>query len=1050
MHRSVVVSIRISCFSVACYFFFAAAAAATAEAQSPTFVVPPRSIADITAILDQEKPDSDKFAKHRAVAEAQPPRGVSPATLYTFHLERGYARAELGRQNEAREDGERAIQVGRQAGLEFRLIMNARRFVALQHLLAGEFKKAREKLSEMEKDLPSPTARVPGLGAILNNYRWTISALINLGDLAQAEGYMRRLANVYAISRGWPGAELYGPAYESEYERARADLASAKGQYREAEAAYRRSIAAVRKTIGLLPRWPRINMSTTKEQFENRLDYETGLAAMAKASQGRLGEAEADIRSALLNRLRSQGKYATTTAEVVARLGKVIAQQGRYAEAEQLTRIVLEIRRTIGVDLGSESIVGDLRQLSTLATLQQRYSEAARFDAEIDSITASWEPRRREAYQLDSDRIYSLMQIGQPLDAIAAAQRLAQLMVQRKGETHADTAKARGMLALALAKMGHDVEAIAEFRRAVPTLLASARTTDLDESAVVAMHSARIRDIIEGYVEVLSRSPADAGSDPASEAFRLLDDIRGRSVQQAVSASAARMVARDNALAQLVRRDQDNDKQLGAHIGLVNNILARPSSERDDDIIRQLNAEIDKLRVARNATRTEIARKFPSYAELIDPKPPTPSDIRSVLFADEAVVTFYFGRNKSYVWALPKDGPLAFATIAASRAEIESKITILRKALDPDVDTIAKIPAFELGIASDLYELLLKPVEAGWKGAKSLIVITNGALGLLPLSVLPTERVAIELADEPAFVAYRKAPWLVRTHSVTLMPSAAALQTLRQLPAGSGTREALIGFGDPFFSETQAAEADRPDPKERSITAADSVTLRRRTSPRKDQIDSADLARLPRLPDTADELKAVASALRADPTRALRLGRAAHEQAVERADLARYRIVAFATHGLLPGDLNGLTQPALALTAPKVAGIDGDGLLTMEEILALKLDADWVVLSACNTGAGSSEGAEALSGLGRAFFYAGTRSLLITNWSVESVSARELVSDLFKRQSDDPSMPRGEALRQAMIALLDNGGYVEGGQVTYSYAHPLFWAPYSIIGEGGR
>ena len=73
---------------------------------------------------------------------------------------------------------------------------------------------------------------------------------------------------------------------------------------------------------------------------------------------------------------------------------------------------------------------------------------------------------------------------------------------------------------------------------------------------------------------------------------------------------------------------------------------------------------------------------------------------------------------------------------------------------------------------------------------------------------------------------------------------------------------------------------------------------------------------------------------------------------VENSDLSRYRIVAFATHGLVPGDLDGLQQPALALSAPDVAGVAGDGLLTMDKILGLKLDADWVVLSACNTGAG--------------------------------------------------------------------------------------------------
>jgi CHAT domain-containing protein len=190
--------------------------------------------------------------------------------------------------------------------------------------------------------------------------------------------------------------------------------------------------------------------------------------------------------------------------------------------------------------------------------------------------------------------------------------------------------------------------------------------------------------------------------------------------------------------------------------------------------------------------------------------------------------------------------------------------------------------------------------------------------------------------------------------------------------------------------------------------------------------------------------------LEADPAKALNLGKDANESKVKATDLSKFKIVAFSTHGLVPGELDGLTQPALALTAPSVADVDGDGLLTMEEILGLKLDADWVVLSACNTGTGAGAGAEAASGLGRAFFYAGTRALLVTNWSVHSQSARELVTDLFRRQASDPKITRGEALRQAMISLIDQGGYVDGtGKMLFSYAHPLFWAPYSIIGDGG-
>ena len=228
------------------------------------------------------------------------------------------------------------------------------------------------------------------------------------------------------------------------------------------------------------------------------------------------------------------------------------------------------------------------------------------------------------------------------------------------------------------------------------------------------------------------------------------------------------------------------------------------------------------------------------------------------------------------------------------------------------------------------------------------------------------------------------------------------------------------------------------------------IPLRLRASPHTEDADAATLAMLPRLPDTRYELISVATALDADPAKALYLGKAANEQNVETLDLAHYRIVAFSTHGLVPGDLDGLTQPALALTAPDIAGVKGDGLLTMEKILALKLDADWVVLSACNTAAGAGAGAEAASGLGSAFFYAGTRALLVTNWSVHSASARELITDLFRRQRADAALTRGEALRQAMMALLDGAGAVDGsGRTIYSYAHPLFWAPYSVIGDGG-
>jgi CHAT domain-containing protein len=141
--------------------------------------------------------------------------------------------------------------------------------------------------------------------------------------------------------------------------------------------------------------------------------------------------------------------------------------------------------------------------------------------------------------------------------------------------------------------------------------------------------------------------------------------------------------------------------------------------------------------------------------------------------------------------------------------------------------------------------------------------------------------------------------------------------------------------------------------------------------------------------------------------------------------------------------LPGLDQPALALSNPQlVKDPENDGFLTMEEVLGLKLNAEWVVLSACNTASADGKGSEAVSGIGRTFFYAGARSLLVSNWAVESTSARLLTTRIFTLQAEQPSLGRAEALRQSMIALMNTR------QAGGDYSHPIFWAPFSLIGDG--
>jgi CHAT domain-containing protein len=147
--------------------------------------------------------------------------------------------------------------------------------------------------------------------------------------------------------------------------------------------------------------------------------------------------------------------------------------------------------------------------------------------------------------------------------------------------------------------------------------------------------------------------------------------------------------------------------------------------------------------------------------------------------------------------------------------------------------------------------------------------------------------------------------------------------------------------------------------------------------------------------------------------------------------------VHFATHALVAGDLSGLAEPALVLTPPDVPTEADDGLLTAAEIATLKLNADWVVLSACNTAAGSAEGAEALSGLARAFFYAGARALLVSHWAVYSRAATELTTKTFAMMAATPNLGRAEAFRRAMLSLIEEG------------KPPSYWAPFVVVGEGG-
>src|SRR5262245_26637742 len=338
-------------------------------------------------------------------------------------------------------------------------------------------------------------------------------------------------------------------------------------------------------------------------------------------------------------------------------LSDVLIEQGRYEEAEKLARVALDINREIGVPDETQHAVQLLSILGGLLNLQGKNGDAYTVYTELDKAIAQWDLQRRQVFELNDTRIYSLYASGQIERGLTAAQALLKREMSNVGETHFRTAVARGTVAIGYMRAGKESDAIREFKAAVPILVSDAHeNVDTEDTTLVAAREARLQDIAEAYIGLLAVTVLPRSAETAIETFQLADAIRGHSVQQALSASSARMVAKDPALAELIRTEQDLGKQINAQHGMLNNALSLPSSERDDAAIHAINVTIERARSERIKARAEIARRFPSYADLIDPKAPTAEQIRSALHPGEALVSFYFGRGKSFVWVVPKQG----------------------------------------------------------------------------------------------------------------------------------------------------------------------------------------------------------------------------------------------------------------------------------------------------------------------------------------------------------------------------------------------------------
>ncbi|MBS0244689.1 MAG: CHAT domain-containing protein, partial [Proteobacteria bacterium] len=339
------------------------------------------------------------------------------------------------------------------------------------------------------------------------------------------------------------------------------------------------------------------------------------------------------------------------------------------------------------------------------------------------------------------------------------------------------------------------------------------------------------------------------------------------------------------------------------------------------------------------------------------------------------------------------------------------------------------LPIFGVGTSAKLYQALISPFKKMMEG-KRLLLAPSGPLTSLPFAALAKA----EPSKDAIAQDYKDVPWLIRDHAISILPSVQSLRALRESKASGAAPKPLVGFAAPIFTRGEISPG--PDAADQSKSFVRSYTSYFRGP-------AADLDVLSKglrpLPEAKDELRSVAAKLRADVAD-LATGAAATETLVKKLRLSDYRVVYFATHGLIAGEVEGLGEPSLVLTLPKVATETDDGILTASEITQLQLNADWVVLSACNTASGQLPGAEALSGLAQSFFYAGARALLVTHWRIDSAAAAKLAVSTFDALAARPELGKAEALRSAMLLWLD--------RASGAGTHPTYWSPYILVGTG--
>jgi CHAT domain-containing protein/tetratricopeptide (TPR) repeat protein len=976
---------------------------------------PPRKIGDIFVGLDKDEDDSSsKFRQYKKLYESSPPKSADKADLVDYHFQRARIACQVGDMNNCLKEMRIAYDYkkGSSAFGDNFLIFKA----GVEENAGGNYKEAVETYKRISGLYPKK--------CLVESYLW-------YGDFENAEKSANEAEYIYNSGSSSP-FQRYLMAY------IKGMMLESKGKLDDAENAWAQALSLIEP----------LKQKETFNYYRAKKHYIYNLLAQSK-----LTVAEIEAREFIKDMAAIVGKKSSLFSHSLLFYSDILREQARVQEAEILVNEALKIRDSWNMDLDI-SAPDFYRALMDILCAQNEFEKAiGAYDASQKSFDDEGYIFLR-SFGYNHNLPLALIFCERIEEAKGQIERLHKAYVENYGKSHIKTCEIRLLRGISNLKSGLYTEGYQDYRDSIDVYLSGKNDHEKSFST-----KQRFRQILEAYLSFFSnlhktKHESEFSIDASLEAFKIVEVLRQQSVQQALAASASRIAVKNVELSLMVRQEQDNGRMIAVLDRMLLNHVSMPTDQQDPKVVEDLKVQIASLTEARSTIIIEIKQKFPDYENLINPKPADYQTVARFLRAHETLLSIYPSTERSYVWSIDEKGKVDFAVLPAGSKQVGVSVQDLRRSLDLNCEKLGEIPEFDLKLSYWFYQTFLEPVKASWSGQKDLLIVADGPLGALPFSVLTTQPYRLSQSSDLLFSEYRKAPWLVRQVSITRIPSVSALIGLRSLPPGDPNRKSFIGFGDPIFNKAQVQALKPADLSAAMAKRGAQFQIRGVRVTQQGALDRANivsnrLSMLNRLPDTAEEVISVSQSVKADREQDVFLGPKATEQMVRSLDLSNRRVVYFATHALVPGDIDGLHEPALALCAPEVAGGEEDGLLTAGEIMTLKLNADWVILSACNTAAAAGEGAEAISGLGRAFFYAGTRALLVSMWPVETSSARELTTRLFGIQNENPNLSRSGALRESMVQLIDGPGMVDktSGKTIASYAHPFFWAPFIIVGD---